>query len=77
MNPTSPPGASRQELQISACVCVGACVCITAEAASSRMFEGFPDDLIKALEQEPLTGNFHHYGVTVKVTHTHLAKKGS
>lgn len=39
------------------------------------MFEGFPDELMKALAQEALTGNFHHYGVTVKVphmrTHTH------
>lgn len=34
------------------------------------MFEGFPDELMKALAQEPLTGNFHNYGVTVKVTHT-------
>uniref|UniRef100_A0A3Q4BEB8 folate gamma-glutamyl hydrolase n=1 Tax=Mola mola TaxID=94237 RepID=A0A3Q4BEB8_MOLML len=35
-------------------------------AGSSRMFEGFPSDLMKALIQEPLTGNFHHYGITVK-----------
>ncbi|XP_030593779.1 gamma-glutamyl hydrolase [Archocentrus centrarchus] len=39
---------------------------LTAEAHSSRMFSGFPDELIKALTQEPLTGNFHHYGITVK-----------
>ncbi|XP_003974928.1 gamma-glutamyl hydrolase [Takifugu rubripes] len=39
---------------------------LTAEASSSRMFKGFPDDLMRALAQEPLTGNFHHYGVTVK-----------
>lgn len=44
------------------------CVCVAADAASSRMFEGFPDELMEALAQEPLTGNFHHYGVTVKVT---------
>ncbi|XP_054629231.1 gamma-glutamyl hydrolase isoform X2 [Dunckerocampus dactyliophorus] len=35
-------------------------------AYSSRMFEGFPTDLMKALQREPLTGNFHHYGLTVK-----------
>uniref|UniRef100_A0A3Q3WXH8 folate gamma-glutamyl hydrolase n=1 Tax=Mola mola TaxID=94237 RepID=A0A3Q3WXH8_MOLML len=34
---------------------------LTTEAGSSRMFEGFPSDLMKALIQEPLTGNFHHY----------------
>ncbi|CAK6950657.1 gamma-glutamyl hydrolase [Scomber scombrus] len=39
---------------------------LTEEAHSSRMFEGFPSDLMKALTQEPLTGNFHHYGVTLK-----------
>uniref|UniRef100_A0A3Q3X5N3 folate gamma-glutamyl hydrolase n=1 Tax=Mola mola TaxID=94237 RepID=A0A3Q3X5N3_MOLML len=39
---------------------------LTTEAGSSRMFEGFPSDLMKALIQEPLTGNFHHYGITVK-----------
>ncbi|KAM9361114.1 gamma-glutamyl hydrolase [Symphorus nematophorus] len=38
---------------------------LTAEAASSRMFDSFPDELMKALTDEPLTGNFHHYGVTV------------
>lgn len=41
--------------------------CLPAEANSSRMFEGFPTELMKALTQEPLTGNFHHYGVTVEV----------
>ena len=40
---------------------------IPPEAHSSRMFEDFPSDLMKALSQEPLTGNFHHYGVTIKV----------
>lgn len=40
---------------------------LPAEAGSSRMFEGFPNELMKALTQEPLTGNFHHYGVTVQV----------
>ncbi|XP_051510224.1 gamma-glutamyl hydrolase [Myxocyprinus asiaticus] len=36
----------------------------SSEAATSRMFKGFPSDLRKALSEEPLTGNFHHYGVT-------------
>ncbi|KAE8291844.1 Gamma-glutamyl hydrolase [Larimichthys crocea] len=39
---------------------------LTPEAATSKMFKGFPNDLMKALTQEPLTGNFHHYGLTVK-----------
>ncbi|KAG7480780.1 hypothetical protein MATL_G00060030 [Megalops atlanticus] len=39
---------------------------LTVEATSSRMFESFPTDLMKALSQEDLTGNFHHYGVTEK-----------
>lgn len=56
-----PLGVSRRNLQIRARVC------LNAEASSSRMFKGFPDDLMRALAQEPLTGNFHHYGVTVKV----------
>uniref|UniRef100_A0A672RJT1 folate gamma-glutamyl hydrolase n=1 Tax=Sinocyclocheilus grahami TaxID=75366 RepID=A0A672RJT1_SINGR len=34
------------------------------KASSSRMFTNFPSDVRKALSQEPLTGNFHHYGVT-------------
>ncbi|XP_028270256.1 gamma-glutamyl hydrolase isoform X2 [Parambassis ranga] len=42
---------------------------LTTEAHSSRMFKDFPDELMKALTQEPLTGNFHHYGVTVKNFH--------
>ncbi|KAI4877036.1 hypothetical protein NFI96_033527, partial [Prochilodus magdalenae] len=37
---------------------------LTSEAPSSRMFEGFPPELLKALTEEALTGNFHHYGVT-------------
>ncbi|XP_067251590.1 gamma-glutamyl hydrolase [Chanodichthys erythropterus] len=36
----------------------------SAEAQSSRMFANIPPDLRKALSQEPLTANFHHYGVT-------------
>ncbi|XP_044193150.1 gamma-glutamyl hydrolase [Thunnus albacares] len=39
---------------------------LTEEAYTSRMFEGFPSDLLRALTQEPLTGNFHKYGVTVE-----------
>ncbi|XP_061585378.1 gamma-glutamyl hydrolase [Cololabis saira] len=42
---------------------------LTTEAYSSRMFQGFPEKLIKALTQEPLTGNFHHYGITVETFH--------
>ncbi|KAL4635999.1 gamma-glutamyl hydrolase-like isoform X1 [Arapaima gigas] len=37
---------------------------LTAEAWSSRIFQNFPVKLLKAVSQEPLTGNFHHYGVT-------------
>ncbi|XP_012676893.2 gamma-glutamyl hydrolase [Clupea harengus] len=40
---------------------------LTTEARSSRMFEDFPPDLFSSLSQKPLTGNFHHYGVTEKV----------
>ncbi|XP_029961102.1 gamma-glutamyl hydrolase [Salarias fasciatus] len=39
---------------------------LTTEAYSSRIFRDVPPDLIKAVTQEPLTGNFHHYGVEVK-----------
>lgn len=39
---------------------------LTREALSSRMFQSFPDELMKAVTQEPLTGNFHHYGLTVE-----------
>lgn len=38
----------------------------TAEGFMSRMFQNFPPDLMKAIAQEPLTGNFHHYGLTIK-----------
>lgn len=31
------------------------------------MFASFPPELFKALAEEPLTGNFHHYGVTEQV----------
>ncbi|XP_028655552.1 gamma-glutamyl hydrolase [Erpetoichthys calabaricus] len=30
----------------------------------SRMFRTFTPELMKALSQEPLTGNFHHYGIS-------------
>ncbi|KAF3695634.1 Gamma-glutamyl hydrolase [Channa argus] len=39
---------------------------LTTEGTSSRMFKDFPDELMKALTSEPLTGNFHRFGVTVK-----------
>ncbi|XP_017267771.1 gamma-glutamyl hydrolase [Kryptolebias marmoratus] len=39
---------------------------LTAEAVSSRMFQDFPKELLKALTEEPLTGNFHNYGITVQ-----------
>ncbi|XP_008334216.1 gamma-glutamyl hydrolase [Cynoglossus semilaevis] len=39
---------------------------LTTEAYSSRMFRDFPEDFMKILTQEPLTGNFHHYGLTVE-----------
>lgn len=39
---------------------------LTTEVSTSRMFQGFPSELLKALPQEPLTGNFHRYGVTVE-----------
>lgn len=39
---------------------------LTSEANSSKMFEGFPQKLMSALTEEPLTGNFHHYGLSVK-----------
>ncbi|XP_073675688.1 gamma-glutamyl hydrolase [Garra rufa] len=38
----------------------------TSEASSSRIFTNFPSDVRKALSLEPLTANFHHYGVTKK-----------
>ncbi|XP_042617377.1 gamma-glutamyl hydrolase-like [Cyprinus carpio] len=37
---------------------------LSTEASSSRMFTNFPSDVRKVLSQEPLTANFHHYGVT-------------
>ncbi|XP_062854743.1 gamma-glutamyl hydrolase [Trichomycterus rosablanca] len=40
---------------------------LTSEASNSRIFASFPPDLFKALSEEALTGNFHHYGVTKQV----------
>uniref|UniRef100_A0A8C6LPZ8 folate gamma-glutamyl hydrolase n=1 Tax=Nothobranchius furzeri TaxID=105023 RepID=A0A8C6LPZ8_NOTFU len=39
---------------------------LTADALTSRMFQNFPKRLLKALAEEPLTGNFHNYGLEVK-----------
>ncbi|TRY74220.1 hypothetical protein DNTS_033174 [Danionella cerebrum] len=36
----------------------------SSEAQSSRIFQRFPSELLKALSEEPLTANFHHYGIT-------------
>ncbi|XP_030622096.1 gamma-glutamyl hydrolase [Chanos chanos] len=38
----------------------------TEDPLLSRMFKSFPDKVLKALATEPLTGNFHHYGVTAE-----------
>lgn len=43
------------------------CLNSLTEARSSRMFARFPPELFKALSEEPLTGHFHHYGVTEQV----------
>nr|XP_033806285.1 gamma-glutamyl hydrolase-like isoform X2 [Geotrypetes seraphini] len=40
---------------------------LTDDAASSRMFSDFPPDLLKAMSQEKLTANFHHYGIGSQV----------
>ncbi|XP_019743418.1 gamma-glutamyl hydrolase [Hippocampus comes] len=39
---------------------------LTQAAFSSRMFQGFPEELMQALQREPLTGHFHHYGLSLK-----------
>ncbi|XP_060894680.1 gamma-glutamyl hydrolase [Labrus mixtus] len=39
---------------------------LTTEADSSRMFAGLSEELMKALAREPLTGNFHHFGLTLQ-----------
>lgn len=44
---------------------------LTADAYSSRMFRDFPEDFMKILTQEALTGNFHHYGLTVETFQKH------
>ncbi|XP_069777504.1 gamma-glutamyl hydrolase isoform X2 [Narcine bancroftii] len=38
----------------------------TKDAASSRMFKNFPEDLMHALAVESLTANFHHWSLSVK-----------
>ncbi|XP_030057823.1 gamma-glutamyl hydrolase [Microcaecilia unicolor] len=40
---------------------------LTEDAVSSRMFSDFPPDLLKAMSQEKLTANFHHYGIGTQV----------
>ncbi|XP_034026492.1 gamma-glutamyl hydrolase isoform X2 [Thalassophryne amazonica] len=39
---------------------------LTSDAYLSRMFATFSGDFMETLTQERLTGNFHHYGITVK-----------
>ncbi|XP_067857210.1 gamma-glutamyl hydrolase isoform X2 [Heptranchias perlo] len=39
---------------------------LTNAAASSKLFQKFPLDVYKALSDEPLTGNFHHFSVNVQ-----------
>ncbi|CAL8345288.1 unnamed protein product [Lota lota] len=39
---------------------------LTAYVHSSRMFKGFPSEVMTALSREPLTGNFHNFGITIK-----------
>lgn len=38
----------------------------TQEATDSRMFKGFPADLLQALATEPLTTNIHNFSLTMK-----------
>ncbi|KAJ8413339.1 hypothetical protein AAFF_G00093350 [Aldrovandia affinis] len=38
----------------------------TKGSPKSRMFSGFPDDVLRALASEPLTEHSHQYSVTVK-----------
>lgn len=47
-------------------------LCPPSDASTSRMFQDFPSDIMKAVTQEPLTGNFHRYGVSVKVPQKQL-----
>ncbi|XP_041065410.1 gamma-glutamyl hydrolase isoform X1 [Carcharodon carcharias] len=39
---------------------------LTNAAASSKMFQKFPPDVYQALCNEPLTGNFHSFSISVK-----------
>uniref|UniRef100_A0A8C4NAG9 folate gamma-glutamyl hydrolase n=1 Tax=Eptatretus burgeri TaxID=7764 RepID=A0A8C4NAG9_EPTBU len=39
---------------------------LTAGFQEGRMFHKFPGDLVKALADEPITANFHHYSLTTK-----------
>ncbi|XP_048378685.1 gamma-glutamyl hydrolase-like isoform X2 [Stegostoma tigrinum] len=39
---------------------------LTYAAEFSEMFQQFPSDVYRALSQEPLTGNFHHFSLSVK-----------
>ncbi|XP_060698448.1 gamma-glutamyl hydrolase-like [Hemiscyllium ocellatum] len=36
----------------------------TEEGKSSRMFKGFPSELMEVLSKKPLTGNFHKFSIT-------------
>ncbi|XP_043938996.1 gamma-glutamyl hydrolase-like [Protopterus annectens] len=36
---------------------------LTEAIQSSKMFQDFPPEILKALSKEDLTGNFHHYGL--------------
>ncbi|KAM8865678.1 gamma-glutamyl hydrolase [Synchiropus picturatus] len=38
---------------------------LTQEAYTSNMFADFPSDMLTAVAKEPLTGNFHKYGMSV------------
>ncbi|XP_043537274.1 gamma-glutamyl hydrolase-like [Chiloscyllium plagiosum] len=39
---------------------------LTHAAESSKMFQKFPPDVFRALSREALTGNFHHFSLSVK-----------
>uniref|UniRef100_UPI00358E3120 gamma-glutamyl hydrolase-like isoform X2 n=1 Tax=Myxine glutinosa TaxID=7769 RepID=UPI00358E3120 len=40
---------------------------LTAGFQEGHMFHKFPGDLLKALADEPITSNFHHYSLTTKI----------
>lgn len=42
----------------------------TSEAKESRLFKGFPDDLMKDLASQPLTENSHKWSLAVKTYNT-------